>query len=647
VSLEKEAPRKFQRRLLQRRGELIEPLISLLPQEDIKPVPFERSHLLLGPDDVAVILLDRNMHGEIADSPPEGIGEGAERVGVILIGDRSGAADPFWPPRVYFSLPENSSDHHLARAIRSVFRFLEERTISARSRRNLAERTREIEALNQVGIALAAETEPERLIEAILSRARELTQAEAGSLYLVEERDGRKCLCFRAAQNDSVRFNFEEHTIPLDTASLAGYVATRGEVLRLEDVYELPPGEPYGFNDSFDRTHGYRTRSMLVVPMKNPQGTVVGVLQLMNRRRRVIPDMATTAIIRMEKVPFDEQNEEIARSLASQAAVALENARLTGHLKKLFEGFVEASVTAIEQRDPTTSGHSERVAVLTCALAEATSRVHTGPYASFNITPAELTALRYAAVLHDFGKVGVREWVLVKAKKLPPGRLEVLRERFEKARLAVAAQIWEKAARGDLTSTKAAREIAARYAKLDEAWKAILAADEPTVLAKETAPLLEQASRVEFSGPDGAAHRLLLPEEQAYLSIPKGSLNETERREIESHVTQTYKFLTRIPWTPELSRVPELAYLHHEKLDGSGYPRGLTSEQLPPPGRMMTICDIFDALSASDRPYKRAVPREAALDILRSDAKRGAVDGDILDVFIEAKVFEKTHPRGI
>ncbi len=646
MSQEKDVPRKFHRRLLQGRGPRIEPLVALLPQEDIKPVSFERSQLLLGPDDLAVLLLDRNLHGEIADPPPEGIGEGADRVGVIVIGDRTGAADPFWPPRVYFSLPEDSPDHHLARAVRSVFRILEERTISARSRRTLAERTREIEALNQIGISLAAEMDPKKLIEEILSRARDLTQAEAGSLYVIEEREGQKCLYFRAAQNDAVRFAFEEHFIPIDTTSLAGYVATTGQVLRLEDVYELPEGTPYRFNVSFDQTHGYRTRSMLVVPMKNPQGRVVGVLQLMNRRRRVIPDMATTAVIRMEKVPFDEQNEEIARSLASQAAVALENARLTDHLKKLFEGFVGASVTAIEQRDPTTSGHSERVAVLTCALAEATTRVRTGPYASYSITPTELTALRYAAVLHDFGKVGVREWVLVKAKKLPPGRLEILRERFDRARLAAAAELWERAARGEITAKKAGQELTARNALLDEAWSAIVAADEPTVLPRETGPLLDQASRIEFCEPGGAVHRLLLPEERAYLSIPKGSLNETERREIESHVTQTYRFLSRIPWTPELSRVPELAYLHHEKLDGSGYPRGLRAEQLPPPGRMMTICDIFDALSASDRPYKKAVPPQAALEILRTDAGRGALDPDLLQVFIEAKVFERTHPRG-
>ncbi len=641
MSQDRSPARTFQRRLLHSRGKGIDSLLSSLPSDGIEPVDFQRSVITLGPDEVAVLLLDRALHPELALPPPEGLGEGAERLGVIVVGDRSGASDPFWPPRVYFSIPANAPDHHLARAVRSVFRFLEERTISARSRRELAERTRAIENLNLIGISLAAETDPQRLIREVLSRARDLTQADAGSLYLIEASDPEH-LRFQAAQNNSVAIDFEEHSVPIDTASIAGYVASTGSILRLDDVYRLPEGASYSFNRSWDEANRYRTKSMLVVPMKNASGRVLGVLQLMNRKRHVVPDLATTAMIRLETVPFDDQNEEIARSLASQAAVALENARLTDHLKRLFEGFVGASVTAIEQRDPTTSGHSERVAVLTCALAEAVSRVSQGPYSDFRITPGEMTALRYAAVLHDFGKVGVREMVLVKAKKLPPGRLDVLAERFEKARFAAAARIWEKAARKGLPVEEARAQIARELRELDVAWKMVLDADRPTVLEEGTDSRLEQLRRLKWSRADGASDPLVLPEEEAYLGISKGSLNPDERREIESHVTQTFRFLSRIPWTPELSRVPELAYLHHEKLDGSGYPRGLSASDLPPPVRMMTICDIYDALSASDRPYKRAVAQGEALDILRAEAARGALDFDLLSVFIDAKVHEAT-----
>jgi response regulator RpfG family c-di-GMP phosphodiesterase len=341
-----------------------------------------------------------------------------------------------------------------------------------------------------------------------------------------------------------------------------------------------------------------------------------------------------------ETVPFDEDNQEIARSLASQAAVTLENARLTEHLRNLFDGFVGASVTAIEQRDPTTSGHSERVAVLTCALAQATDRAESGAYAAFRISPGDLTALRYAAVLHDFGKVGVREAVLVKAHKLPPGRLDFLRERFERARLAWAARLWKCAAEGEISVDAARLEIALRREELDAALRNVLDADAPTVLDQSTADLLSTVGSLDFPPGDGEPERVLPQEDERFLSIPRGTLDESERREIESHVSQTHRFLSRIPWTPELARVPDLAWLHHEKLDGSGYPRGLKGEEIPPPVRMMTICDIFDALTAADRPYKRAVPSNDALDILRSEANRGALDAALLEIFIGAGVYD-------
>jgi HD-GYP domain-containing protein (c-di-GMP phosphodiesterase class II) len=641
---DKHSPRKFERRLLHHRGAEMASLLSMLPDEEIEAVPYSRDKLLFDSEEVCVLLLDRDLHSEIAEPPPDGMGEAADRLGVVVVGDRSGAADGFWPPRVYFSLPEDAPEHHLARAIRSVFRFLEERTISAESRRSLAERTHEIENLNQIGIALAAETDPQRLISTVLSRARDLTQADAGSLYVVEKSESGESLRFQAAQNDSRAIDFQEVSVPLDKKSLAGYVASTGEVLRLDDVYRLTPDLPYHFNPDTDESIRYKTKSMLVVPMKNTEGRVIGVLQLMNRKRRVVPDMSTTAMIRVETVAFDEQNQEIARSLASQAAVALENARLTDHLKKLFEGFVAASVTAIEQRDPTTSGHSERVAILTCALAQAADRAPDGAYRKFKISPPELTALRYAAVLHDFGKVGVRESVLVKARKLPPGRLELLRERFEKARVAAAAHFWQVAARKEIPAEKAAEQIARELAELEKAWQLIVEADEPSVLPVESSEIFEKM-KIDYLGVDGKRHPLLHPDEKKYLSISKGSLNEAERKEIESHVTQTFRFLSRIPWTPELSRVPELAYLHHEKLDGSGYPRGIRAEELAPPVRMMTICDIFDALSASDRPYKRAVARAGAIDILHAEAKAGKLDPALLDIFIGAKIFEATAPN--
>jgi len=642
--MSREAPsRSFRRRLLHGRGAGIESLLASLPQESIDAGEFGPSALRLDEDSVAVLLLDRRLHRELSSPPPDGIGEGAERLGVVVIGERSGAADPFWPPRVYFSLPEGAPDHHVARAVRSVFRFLEERQVAAVARRGLAARNADIENLNRIGIALAAETDPASLIADFLSRARALTRAEAGSLYLLERgEDGADHLRFKAAQNDSVKLRFEESSLPLDSRSIAGHAATTGRVVRIDDAHAIPEDASYRFNRRSDDDMGYRTQSMLAVPMKNVQGRVIGVLQLMNRKHSVVPDLSTTAVMRLETVPFDERDEEIARSLAAQAAVALENARLTAHLRNLFDGFVAASVTAIEQRDPTTSGHSQRVAVLTCALADAAHRTASGPYAAFCISPPEMTALRYAAVLHDFGKVGVRESVLVKARKLPPGRIDLLRERFERARLASAARLWERAAQGEIAVEAARREIEAAESKLDAAWQRIVEADVPAVLPQAPDGALAEAKALEFPLRGGGRERLLPEEDALYLSITRGSLNEAERREIESHVTQTHRFLSKIPWTPELARVPDLAWLHHEKLDGSGYPRGLRSDEIPPPARMMTICDIYDALSASDRPYKRAVARDEAIEILRTEARRGTLDGNLLELFVEGRIFEAT-----
>src|SRR5262249_10027949 len=247
--------------------------------------------------------------------------------------------------------------------------------------------------------------------------------------------------------------------------------------------------------------------------------------------------------------------------------------------------------------------------------------------------------LRYAAVLHDFGKVGVREWVLVKARKLPPGRRELLRSRVDQAILSAAAEIWEKAAREGWNERQIAQALGDRVGLLERAWEIIEGADEPNLLAGEIPADVGLLREIQFRDATGSLRSLIDEEEFRYLSIPMGSLTDRERREIESHVTQTFRFLTKIPWTPDLARVPDWAYAHHENLDGSGYPGHLTASEIPFPVRAVTIGDIYDALAARDRPYKKAVPNDRALDILRDEARRGVIDRDLLDLFIEGKVY--------
>jgi response regulator RpfG family c-di-GMP phosphodiesterase len=311
----------------------------------------------------------------------------------------------------------------------------------------------------------------------------------------------------------------------------------------------------------------------------------------------------------------------------------------------LFDGFVQASVTAIESRDPTTSGHSTRVATLTVGLAEMVDRLDDGPFAAVHFGPDDLKEIEYAGLLHDFGKVGVREHILIKAKKLVPGQLEVIQARFEfierSVQVKYATEKLEalRAGKNGTTLEDIDRRLHEELAQL-EAWaQSIVSANEPTVLPEDKASMIEFLAQQTYTDIAGRPHPMLEPQEFRFLSIRKGTLDPQERLEMESHVTHSFHFLTKIPWTPIMRGIPEIAYGHHEKLDGSGYPRGLKGGDIPLQARMMTISDIFDALTAQDRPYKRAVPPTTALDILNAEASEGKLDPDLLDIFISHRIY--------
>jgi HD-GYP domain-containing protein (c-di-GMP phosphodiesterase class II) len=392
---------------------------------------------------------------------------------------------------------------------------------------------------------------------------------------------------------------------------------------------------------------------MLVLPMKSHRDEIVGVLQLINRKRA--PDMRLMSddVVEREVLTYDQRCVELTTALASQAAVAIENGRLYEDIEKLFEGFVTAAVTAIESRDPSTSGHSGRVATLTVGLAEVVDRSSDGPYRHVNFTRAQLRELRYAGLLHDFGKVGVREQVLVKQKKLYPHDLDLIRHRF--AYLLQRADLEFEVGRADFVLARGRDGYDEMVARLDAARRArrheltcfldaIVHANEPTVLPEGSFEALHQIHGRTFVDFEGRTRPLLEDHELQFLMIRQGTLDEAERREIESHVTHTFRFLEQIPWTRELRQIPQIAYGHHEKLNGRGYPNALDGSAIPVQTRMMTIADIYDALTATDRPYKRAVPTERALDILHMEAKEGMLDAVLLEAFVQARVFEGVKP---
>jgi HD-GYP domain-containing protein (c-di-GMP phosphodiesterase class II) len=507
----------------------------------------------------------------------------------------------------------------------------------------------ELGELIEIARALTTEREIDKLLGLILEKARFVTGADAGSLYVVEGDEPeilRKTLHFKLSQNESVSFDSREFVMPVSARSMAGYVALEKKTLSIADVYDMTAGSPFGFDRSFDQKVGYRSKSMLVTPLTSSQGEVIGVIQLINKKRDPKKKLLTPADVESEVVAFDDRSEQLLTTLSAQAGIALENAILYAEIRTIFEGFVRASVDAIEARDPTTSGHSRRVADLTVGLAVAVERGGHGAYADVQWKREDLREIEYASLLHDFGKIGVREHVLTKAKKLYPQELELVRQRFDFVAKSVESEVLQRKLSALTRGAKADelvaldRELSERIAELDAAWSIVESANEPSVLAAGDFKRIEELGRHTFTRRDGSAATLLGPEEVRALSVMRGSLTHDEYEEIRSHVQHTYRFLSKIPWGKTFARVAVIAGAHHERLNGTGYPNRWQAEQIPLQSKLMSISDIFDALTASDRPYKRAVPIPKALDILGFEVKDGHLDGDLVRIFVEARVWE-------
>jgi HD-GYP domain-containing protein (c-di-GMP phosphodiesterase class II) len=527
---------------------------------------------------------------------------------------------------------------------------------------------RDQEDLINIGKALSSEKDPDNLLRLILFLSKKITGADAGSIYLVENDDeGGKKLRFKYSHTFSREIPLEEFVMDMNTRSIAGYVAVNGRVLNIPDAYAIADDAPYSFNSTFDSMHDYISRSMLVVPMRNHVDEIIGVIQLINSKegsldRNSSGNEAFEIVLdspddfARHVVTFDERYDSLMEAVAGQAAVALENNRLIRQIQKQFEEFVKASVSAIESRDPATSGHSFRVAALCGAMARAVNGVNEGYLKNYRFSPSAIRELELAALLHDFGKVYIDLAIFQKSKKLFPRDFENLKLRLdflyrcleldglnrELEGLRGAFGTRQGGASGDdrlsgrVDLLRTIRAIKEKIIRMNEP---ALVDDDP----EETlAAISRDIEPLDCRDIDGNALRVISDCDRANLSIRRGSLNEDERREIESHVVHTYNFVSRIPWPPEYRHIPEIALRHHEKLDGSGYPDGLTGrESTSLQSRIMAIADIFDALSAKDRPYKKAVPLDRTLDILRQEARDGKLDPDLVDLFISERVFEK------
>jgi len=467
----------------------------------------------------------------------------------------------------------------------------------------------------------------QKILETTLGSFLDLVQCDAGSVYTVrKDAAGEQILTFEAMITRSINV----HHVPqylsslkfkIDDSSIVGKTA----VFRRPILLDLGSAENK-VSPAVGETLNYATRNLFSGPLITPRGDLVGVVQLLNK----LP-LDGSVFDPHDSAPlpcFDEKDERLFSIISGQAALAIENSLLLDEQERLMEGIVNACVTAIEARDPVTSGHSLRVSNYTVGLASAVNRTDWGPLRSVNFTPSQLRELRYASLLHDVGKIGVREEVLQKDKKLHSHELETiaLRLRLMRTQLLFLQQTEKK-------------DYGAAIRRIDGAWLRVVEANEPSVLNDATTDLVKDLQYLKVPFDTGEFLAALTEEESRKLCISKGSLSEIERLEIESHVNKTFDILKMIPWSKGLELVPEIAFKHHESLDGSGYPNHISAEEIPPQTRMMTICDIYDALVANDRPYKPSMPAGKALDIIDDQVKAGRLDEAFFEVFVRAKLY--------
>ena len=505
-----------------------------------------------------------------------------------------------------------------------------------------------LEYLNKIGIALSQEKDINRLLETILTAAKTITNADGGTLYrLIDDK-----LKFEIVLNDSLKIAMGGTTcvevpfypIPLhqpdgseNNNMVAAYAALHDETVSIVDAY-IAEGFDFSGTRNFDKKTGYRSISFLTIPMKNHEGEIIGVLQLLNAQdesRKVIA--------------FTSEDQRLAESLASQAAIALTNRMLINQLEELFESLIDLINGAIDDKSPYTGGHCKRVPALTMMLAEAASNATVGPLADFKMTEKDRYELKIAGLLHDCGKITTPVHVVDKATKLETifDRIEFVAQRFEilkrDAELAMLRAKSVALGSGDAESAaRAERDYVALVGQLDDDRSFLRRSNIGSErMSTEDQARVDQIADYRFKNEQGESVAFLSNEEKDNFNIPYGTLTPAERKTINHHIDATIKMLEALPWPRHLQKVPEYAGGHHERMDGKGYPRGLTRDQMSVPARVMGIADIFEALTAKDRPYKVGKTLSESLHILGKMKLNGHVDPDLFDVFVREKVYLK------
>ncbi len=493
-----------------------------------------------------------------------------------------------------------------------------------------------LDQLNAIGASLSAERDINRLLEAILTAAKTITRADGGTLYRMTD---DKSLRFEIVRTSSLKFYLGGSTgnpIPFypvqlykdgkpNHANVSAYVALTGKTVNIEDAYKAE-GFDFTGTRGFDSKTGYRSKSFLTVPMRNHEGETIGVLQLINAQ-----DPNTGEI-----VPFSSSDQRLAESLASQAAVALTNRLLINQLETLFESFISLINGAIDEKSPYTGGHCQRVPVLTMLLAEAVNETKAGPLADFNMSDKDRYELKIAGLLHDCGKVTTPVHVVDKATKLETifDRVQLIDTRFE----VLKRDLEIEALKGKLAD----KELRDRLRQVEEDRRFLHVCNIGGERMKdEDIAQVKRIAKYRWRDLSGHEADFLTADEVKNLTIRAGTLTEEERKIINHHIVATIKMLEALPWPKHLTNVPEYAGGHHERMDGKGYPKGLTREQMSVQARCMGIADIFEALTAKDRPYKKGKTLSESLEILGRMKLNQHIDPDLFDVFVRRKVYLK------
>ena len=505
----------------------------------------------------------------------------------------------------------------------------------------------QLERLNSIGAALSAERDNNRLLETILLGAKELTNADGGTLYLVTEDNKLKfeimrTLSLNIAMGGTTGKEITFPPLPIyladgtpNTNMVAAYSVVNATTVNIADAY-LTEGFDFSGTRNFDEKMGYRSKSFLTVPMKNHENEIIGILQLINAI-----DPVTNQIM-----AFSESHQRLVESLASQAAVALTNHNLIAGLKHLFESFIKLIADAIDEKSPYTGGHCQRVPELTMMLANAAIATNEGPLKEFTMTEEEVYELNIAAWLHDCGKVTTPESVMDKATKLESifDRIHLVDHRFELLKTQRENGYLHKmilAANGKPANIKQmTHDIKVIKKQLDDDKNFIRKVNFGTEFMKpEDIQRVKDVAKYEYKNDSGQSVKFLTENEVYNLTIERGTLTPEERMVINNHIVVTINMLEALPYPKDLRRVPEYAGGHHERMDGKGYPKGLTGDQMSIPARMMGIADIFEALTSKDRPYKKAKTLSETLTILGKMRLDNHIDPDIFDLFIREKIY--------